>query len=54
MHPLVAAILLRMARLDAFQLNAEPKPPHRKLAQPIERRRPGKGHAVIVLEDQLS
>jgi hypothetical protein len=27
MHPLVSAVLLRVARLDAFELNAESQPP---------------------------
>jgi hypothetical protein len=33
MHALVAAILLRMARLDAFNANPQPEPPDRELAQ---------------------
>ena len=32
MHALMAAVLLRMTRLDAFNANTEPKPPHRELA----------------------
>ena len=33
MHPFMAAVLLRMAWLDAFDANAEAKPPDRQLAQ---------------------
>ena len=37
MHAFVPPVLLRMARFDAFQLNAQAEPPHRELAQPVER-----------------
>jgi hypothetical protein len=32
MHPLVAAVLLQLPGLDAFDLYPEPEPPHRQLA----------------------
>jgi hypothetical protein len=35
-HALVTAVLLRMSRLDAFDRNAEPKPPDRPRATEIE------------------
>ena len=37
MHPLVPPVLLGMPGLDALELNPEPEPPHRQLAQPVER-----------------
>jgi len=36
-HPLVPAVLLRVAGLDPFDPNAEPQPPHGQLAESIER-----------------
>ena len=47
MHPLVAAVLLGVARLDAFDGDAEPSPPHRQPAQPIEGVRAGEGNAIV-------
>src|ERR1700682_5577598 len=43
----MAAILLRVAGLDAFDLDAEPEPPHRHLAQPEERIGACEGNAVV-------
>jgi hypothetical protein len=37
MHPLVPAVLLRMARANAFDLNPEAEPPDGELTQAIER-----------------
>jgi len=47
MHPLVAAVLLGLARLDALNPNAEPQPPHRQFAQPVEGMPRRKGHPVV-------
>src|SRR5439155_1453803 len=47
MHPLVPAVLLGLARLDALDANAEPQPPHRQFAQPVERMPRRKGHPVV-------
>jgi hypothetical protein len=47
MHPLVAAILLRMPRLDALDRDAEAQPPNREFAQAVERMRRREGHAVV-------
>ena len=47
MHALVAAVLLRVAGLDALDLDAEPQPPDRELAQAEEGVGTGEGHAVV-------
>ncbi len=46
-HALVAAILLRMARLDTFDRNPEPEPPDRELGEIEQGIGAGEGHAVI-------
>src|SRR4029077_10884283 len=45
--PFMSAVLLWMARLDALDLNAQPQPPDRQLAEAIERRRRREGHPVV-------
>jgi hypothetical protein len=35
-HPLVPAVLFRMARFDALDLDAQAQPPDRQLAEPVE------------------
>ena len=47
MHALVAAVLLRMSRLDAFDRNAEAKPPDRELGEIEQAIGTGEGHAVV-------
>jgi hypothetical protein len=47
MHALVASILLRTAGLDAFDRNAEPKPPDRKPGKVEQGIGTGEGNAVI-------
>src|SRR5579871_6758509 len=47
MHPFMAAVLLRMARFDAFDPNAEPEPPDRKFGQVEEGVGGGKGRAIV-------
>ncbi len=47
MHPLVPAVLLGMARRDAFDANTKPQPPHGEFAQAVERVRRREGHAVV-------
>ena len=47
MHALVAAVLLRVAGLDALDLDAEPQPPDRELAEPVEGIGTGEGDAVV-------
>ena len=40
-------VLLRAAWLDAFDLDAEPEPPHRELGEIEKRIGAGEGHAVV-------
>src|ERR1043166_5751946 len=46
-HALVATVLLRVTWLDPFDLDAEPEPPHRELAEAIESVWACKGNAVV-------
>jgi hypothetical protein len=46
-HALVAAVLLRMAGLDALDRNAEAKPPDRELGEVEQGIGAGKGHAIV-------
>ena len=43
----MAPVLLRVPRLDPFDLNPESQPPHGKLAQPVDGMRRRKRDAVI-------
>src|SRR6266704_6639809 len=47
MHVLVATVLLRVARLDAFDRNPEPEPPDREFGQIEERIGACEGDAVV-------
>jgi len=47
MHPRVAAVLLRLAWLDARDGDAEPEPPDGELGQVEQRVRAGKGDAMV-------
>ena len=47
MHALVAAVLLRVARLDALDGDAEPQPPDRELGEIEEAVRTGERHAIV-------
>jgi hypothetical protein len=51
-HTLVATVLLRMARLDALDRNAEPEPPHRQLGEIEQGIGTGKGHAIVGADGQ--
>src|SRR5436190_7355060 len=46
-HPLVPTVLLWMAWLDPFDLNAQAEPPDGEFAEPVEGRRSRKGHPVV-------
>src|SRR5579862_9795759 len=50
MHPFMAAILLRMARLDPFDADAQPEPPDREFAQVKQSVRGSEGHTVIAAD----
>ena len=47
MHPLMPAVLLRMAGLDALDLNPETEPPDRQFAEPVDRMGGRERHAVV-------
>ena len=47
MHAFVPAVLLRVAGLDALDLDAKLDPPDRELGEVEERIRTGERHAVI-------
>ena len=53
MHPLVPPILLRVAGLNTFQLNAEPEPPDRQFTEPVEGMPRGEGQAVVPSEKEV-
>src|SRR6187431_3297754 len=46
-HALVAAVLLGMTRLDAFDLDTEAQPPDRELGEIEQAIGAGKGHSVV-------
>jgi len=46
----MAAVLLRMARLDALDANAQPEPPDRQLAQVEQGVCGSEGHAIIATD----
>ena len=50
MHAFMPAVLLRMAGLDAFDADAQPKPPHGQLAQVEQRVSGSEGHAVVAAD----
>src|ERR1700692_5017236 len=47
MHAFMAAVLLRMARVDALDVIAKPQPPNGESAQVEETIGRGEGHAVV-------
>src|ERR1700721_3728938 len=47
MHAFMAAVLLRMARLDSLDGNAEPQPPNSESAQVEQTIGRGEGHAIV-------
>jgi len=49
-HAFMAAVLLRMARQNALEGDAEPEPEDRELRQVVESVRTGKGQAVVAAD----
>ncbi|HUN60950.1 MAG TPA: hypothetical protein VMU53_03120 [Candidatus Sulfotelmatobacter sp.] len=49
-HAFMAAVLLRMGRLDAFDADAQTQPPHRQLAEIKQGVRRSEGHAIIAAD----
>lgn len=47
MHALVASVLLRVSRSDAFNGDAQPQPPHREFRQTKQGVGTGEGDAVV-------
>src|SRR5204863_4847801 len=47
MHALVAAVLLWVARLDALDVDAEPRPPSRRFGEIKEPARTSAGHGIV-------
>jgi hypothetical protein len=52
MHPLVAAVLLGLTRLDAFEVDPKAQP-HRQFAQPVERLGGREGDAVVPSDKEV-
>src|SRR3984893_860423 len=50
MHTFMAAVLLRMARLDPFDADAQPEPPNREFAQVEQGVSGSEGHTVIAAD----
>src|SRR2546430_226042 len=50
MHALMAAVLLRMTRLDPFNANTQPEPPDRQVAHVKQGMGGSEGHAVVAAD----
>ena len=46
-HAFMSAVLFRVPRLDALDIDAQAQPPHRELRQPVEGIAAGERHAVV-------